>query len=70
MLEFVVAEVRAGVEVGLQKLVRGVVALIANFKSHSAGQLLLHREVPLLHHGIPEVVGDFAELQRRTPDAW
>src|SRR5260370_5825905 len=55
-------EVSEGVKVGLQKLMGLMVALVSDFERHLPGQLLLHCEVPLLHHGIAKVLRNRAEL--------
>ena len=43
-----------------------VVALIAEFEGHLAGQILLDGEIPFLDHRVAEVVGHFAECSEDT----
>ena len=61
------AEIRVGVGVSEDDLVRLVVPLVAKFKRHIARQFTLHNQIPLVYQRIAEIGLNSAKQDLRIP---
>src|SRR5262249_49856712 len=58
------SQIRAGVRIGLEKLVRLMVAYISEFERGPPRKLTLHGNIPLMHKRVPEIHRDTPERNR------